>query len=579
MRATRFLTGGLICLALLTATRAKAETPPSRLIPAQADLVVEVGHPRQLVETVTKLDSFKQVQQFPAVKEVFESTQYRRFYQFVAYYEKELGADWPVLLDKLAGGGAALGVKFLPEGPLTLLAIQGTDEETMKRFVELAVKVIEQEINRQEAKGKLETTKYEGIDVYSIGKGFHLALSGKALLISNNTIAMHGGLDLLTGKENKCVADLPTYADAAKLLPKKSMVKLWLSLEEIHKRPELKEAYKNPRDPNLTVILGHYIDVFSRSPFLCASFGKEGDTYLTTIRLPAGRTGMGPEKFLHIPAEGKTGTCPLLEPKGVIYSNSFFLDFAKIWEERVALFGEQNATALENVDKQSSKLPFGNLQLSKLLTQSGPYHRIIVANQPKVAYKKTPKINLPAFAFITEMRDPDKFSKTVEAALRGAALLGGSQFGLQLAEEKYKDVQIVAFRFDEEKEIKQDVNDIRFNFTPSFVRVGDQFVICSTLDLCRELVDMLQAEAKAPAKITRTTSTDKFYSSGIADILQVFEEQLVTQGVLDQAIPVEESKAQIKAFIKLVRGMGSFTEEFTFEEKTMRLDFRAKAAK
>ena len=541
MRAPRFSVA-LAVLAFAVVSRAGAETPPSRLIPAQADLVVEIKEPRQLVEMLVKLDVVKQLQQFPNVKEYFQSTQYRRFHQFVAYYERELGATWPELLEKLAGGGAALGVKFTPGENAVLLAIEGKDEATMKRFVDLALKVIEQEINRQEAKGKLESTKYEGVEVYAIGPEFRLALHGKVLLISNNEKALHAGLDLATGKEKKSVADLSEYADAAKILPKDPLATVWFNLKAVHERPELKEVYKNPRDPTLTVVLGHYIDVFGRSPFACGSFGKDGDGYLLTARLPAGREGMGPERSLHIPPAGKPGTLPLLVPDGTIYSNSFYLDFAKIWEDRVALFGAKNAKALEDSDKQTGKLPFANFQLSKLLTQSGPYHRIVVAHQPKLAYKITPKLKLPAFAFVTDMREPDKFSKTAEAALRGAALFAGSQVGLKLAEEKYKGVDIVAYKFDEEKVVKGDTNDIRFNFTPCFARVGDQLVLCSTVDLCRELVDLLQAEAKSPMPMTMTTSTDKVYSSGVAEVLEAFERQLVSQAILDQAVPAKEAQ-------------------------------------
>ncbi len=580
MRIRQSLAGGLVCLAFLATTaRAETPTPPSRLIPTQADLVIEVKQPRQFVQTFTTLDSFKKLQQFPSVKEIFESTQYRRFYQFIAYYEKELGAQWPELLDKLAGGGMALGVKFGPNPPLALLVIQGTDAALMKRFVELAVKVIEQEINRQETKAKVETTKYEGIEVFSIGGDFHMALAGKTLFLATKDQALQGGLKLLLGKEKTSVADLPTYAAAGKLLPKDPMVRLWFNLSEVHKRPEAKEFYKTPRDPAVTILLSHYVDVFSRSPFLCASFGKQGNDYLTTIRLPAGRDGMGAEKTLRLPDNGKTGTRPVLEPKGVIYSTSFYLDFAKIWEDRVAIFGEMNAKGIEKADKDIGKVPFlGGLQLNKILPQWGPYHRIVVAAQPKLAYKKTPKTLLPAFAFVTEMRNPDGFAQIAEGIVRGAALFGGGQVGgLTLNEVKYKDCNIVSYRFNEEGKLKQDVNDIRFNFTPSLVRVGNQLVLCSTLDLCRELVDLLQAEAKAPAKLNMTTSTDRIYSAGIADILKSFEETLVTQGVLDQAIPAPQAKEQVAAFIELVRGLGSLSEAVTFEGKTARFDLRTKA--
>jgi hypothetical protein len=577
MRVTRLHAALIISALLAGAARTSAQSPPTRLIPADAELVVEVKQPRGLVEAITKLDVVKDLQQIPNVKEFLDSTQYRRFHQLVAYYERELSAGWPELLDKLAGGGAAVGMKFTPGmPPVVLLAIDGKDESALRKFVDLALKVIEQEINRQEGSGKLQTAKYQGIDVHSIGAEFHLALSGKSLLVSNNEKAIQAGLDLVTGKEAKSVASLPVYGDAARLLPDGQMATFWYSLKSVQERPELKELFKNPREPALTVLLGHYIDVVGRSPYVCASFGKEGDAFLTTIRVPAGREGMGPERTLHIPPGGQTGTRPLLEPKDVLYSNSFFLDFGKIWEDRVALFGEKNAKAIEEAEKNTGKLVFANFQLSKLLTQWGAYHRIVVAHQPKFAYSKTPKIKLPAFAFVTEMRDPDKFSKTLEAGLRGLALFGGSQIGLKLTDETYKDVKIAAYKFDEEKVIKDDVSDIRFNFTPCFARVGNQFVICSTLDLCRELIDLLKAEAAAPVPMTKTTSTDKFYSSGVAAILEAFERQLTTQAVLDQAVPADEAKEQVKAFISLVRGLGSLTQEVTFDDKSARVDVRIK---
>ena len=169
------------------------------------------------------------------------------------------------------------------------------------------------------------------------------------------------------------------------------------------------------------------------------------------------------------------------------------------------------------------------------------------------------------------MREPDSFSQKVEGLVRGAALFGGGQVGgLVLKEVKYKDCNIVSYRFNEENKVKQDVNDIRFNFTPSLVRVGNQLVICSSLELCKDLIDMLQAEAKTPAKLIKTTSIDKFYSAGIADILHGFQDQLIAQGILDQAIPADEAKAQVKAGIELLRGLGTLTEQFTFEEKSFR---------
>src|SRR4051794_11158342 len=97
MRVFRHLAGGLGCL-LLAALPARADTP-LRLIPAQADLLAEVKQPRRLVETLLNLDLVRQLKEFAPVQELLHSTRARRFYQFLAYFEKELGRPWPELLD------------------------------------------------------------------------------------------------------------------------------------------------------------------------------------------------------------------------------------------------------------------------------------------------------------------------------------------------------------------------------------------------------------------------------------------------------------------------------------------------
>src|SRR5947209_19057984 len=75
---------------------------PLRFAPKEANLVVRVEHPRVLVETVTGLDLVRQAQTLPFVREQLQSTTVQRFLQLVAFAEKELGAKWPELLDRLA---------------------------------------------------------------------------------------------------------------------------------------------------------------------------------------------------------------------------------------------------------------------------------------------------------------------------------------------------------------------------------------------------------------------------------------------------------------------------------------------
>ena len=75
-----------------------------------------------------------------------------------------------------------------------------------------------------------------------------------------------------------------------------------------------------------------------------------------------------------------------------------------------------------------------------------------------------------------------------EPLLRAAALFGGSQASLKMTEEKIQDCNLVGYRFPEDKPLKADVNDIRFNFSPCFVAVGNQFMVASRIQLGKELI-------------------------------------------------------------------------------------------
>jgi len=591
MRRFRFVASGLIALTLGVALT-RAETPqspsaasgrshnPTRFMPEQADLLIEIRQPRRLVETLTTLDTLKQLRQLAAVRELLDSTSYRRFYQLVAYFERELGAPWPQLLDRLAGHGAVLGVKLGPKPAPALLVIEGHDQELMRKFFDLGLNVIAQELARQETKDKPVKGSYEGVDTVKIGAEFHAAVAGSALFLSNNEKALRAGLDRHLGRDKKSIADNPGVAEATKLLPPDPLVSFWLNMETVRKAPEAKAIYQSPPrdDPNQTVLLGHYLDLLGRTPFVCAGVYSEKHGFLATIRAPRGRDGMGADRIMHVPPAAMPGSRPLLEPKNVLFSESNYLNIASIWNDRTKLFNEKQVQALEKFDKQTVPFLAGG-KVSKLLTQTNPYYRFVAAHQSKVGYQTTPKISIPAFALVWELREPEAFGKSMETILRGAALLAGAQANLKLVEEKYQDCKLVGYRFPEKDTIKGDVNDLRFNFSPCFTRVGDQFVWCSTIELCRELVDLIQKEGTSPARGGATSARSRLYASGGAAYLTTIKDLLVTQVALDQAVTPKEARDQIKMFLDLVGQLGALSLEAQFKDKITEYSIRLQPEK
>jgi hypothetical protein len=571
----RFACHFAFCLAcLFLATPSRAETPNLlRLVPDQADLLVKLEQPRTLVETVLHHPLIKDLYQIDAIRDFYGSTNVRRFDQLIAYFEKQLGLGRLELLDRLAGGGAALAVKFQKEPPV-LLIVQAKDEQMLRRFFTLGLEVLEQELARQEAKDRPEKSNYRGIETVAIGKEFHAAVVGSALVMSNQTHGLHGAIDQHLDGGKKSLARVASVADARRMANPDPLLWMWLNMETLRKAPGAKEIFTT-KQAALTVVAGPFLDLARRSPFVCAGVYPREHGFVLSLRMPRGREGMPAELSALLPSAGEPGSRPLLTPQGVMYSTSYFLDLARLWENRAKLLDAPQLKKLEDFDKNSGRFLAGT-RMSQLLTQAGPYQRLVVAHPARSGYQTKPAQYIPAFAWVLEMREPESFSKRAETILRGAALLATTQVPLNLVEEKQGQRRIIGYRFREEEKFKGDPNGLRFNFSPCFVAVGNQLMLCSTLELCHELIDLLDKEAAQPKLTASPPVHTRIYASGGAALLNTFKDRLFTQTILEQAIPPERAKEQVQAFTEWVRRLGIFQEEADYGPQDFRYDFELK---
>src|SRR5262249_20287779 len=194
------------------------------------------------------LDLVREAQTLPFVREALQSSPVQRALQLIAFAEKELGAKWPELLDRLAGNGLTLAGKAGGDNAPILLVIDGSDEALAEKFVKLVVNLFEEELARQESKEKVEKATYRGVDGYKLGD-LRVARIGAALLVSNNKDALKAALDLHAG-EGKSLADAAGPRDARKSLPADCLAWLWLDLDVARKAPNAKAMFQLPsNDP------------------------------------------------------------------------------------------------------------------------------------------------------------------------------------------------------------------------------------------------------------------------------------------------------------------------------------------
>jgi hypothetical protein len=563
------------CLLVLQPCRADSAADPLRFLPAKADLLIKIEKPAALVQSFLAHPIFSQVQQLEAVQEAYNSTSARRFYQLLAYLEKELGRDRLKLLEDLTGGGAALAVKIDGPNSPAVFVVQGRDETLWRRAFKIVLEVTEQDLARKESKDKPNFGVYRHLDTVQIGKDLHAAVAGSALIFSNKKEALHAALDCFLDPKATNLSNAPEVKQAHELAGRDANAWMWFNLPRARDLPGAKEAFTLPRnDVNLTVVFGGWLDVAQNAPFLCAGAYTTPTESRLSFHMPRDLAKSAPAMRLHIPPPGTPGIAPLLEPKGVLFSSSFHLDLAAIWDARAQLFNEAQVKALEAFDKNSGRFLTGS-SFSKLVGLTAPGKRLVVAHQPAYAYKTTPQQNIPAFAFITELREPESFATRMEVILRAAALLASTQIKSQNFEENYLGHKIVGYRVSETAPLANDPTNLRFNFVPCFTRVGKQFVFSSTLSLCKELVEVLERESKSPGDaIAGTASRMKFYGSGGAQMLDYYKDVLLTQAILDRAITPDKAARQVDELIKLVRELGVLQIESRYSNKDFNYDVR-----
>lgn len=544
---------------------------PLRFVPSQAEIVVKVERPRALLEAVEKHELVQEALKIGGVREFYDSTNFRRLNQLIAYFEKELGKDKYELLDGLTGGGIAFAAKFSKPSAV-MLAVQAKDEALLKRFAKMLHDLAEKELARQEVKEPIKKTTYEGIDTYRFGP-VRLALIDGALLLTNEDNVLKHLLHSHLGKEKiEPITKLASFNEGKKTIPATAHVWTWLNMEAIHQLPDYKTGFEaGIQDPNVIILFGGLVDVLKRTPYLTAYLAQEQSDWRIRVHMPRGREGMAPIAKMVLPQKDP-GSLPLLQPPRTFASLSYFMDLGEFWKHRDKIFNEKQAKSLDDAEKQAAKF-LGGVKLGTLFQQMGNHQRVVFASPAFSPYKTEPATKIPAFAVVFDMRDP-QFAKSMNFILRGAALIGtfATKSGLKMVETQHSGCNMVCYYFPENKPFEGDPNGVRFNFSPCFTTVGDQLVLSSTVELGKDLIDEIKRGSKDAAQ--PATMRTQLYATGAAQALRAGEEQVLTQLILAQALPPGAAREEVGRIIALVERFGVLSLEMNYGQNDFRFDVK-----
>ena len=533
-------------------------------MPSHAELVVKVDRPRDLLEAVEKHELFQKALLLPGYRELYDSTNVQRVYQLIAYFEKQLNKNKEEILDDLTGGGVVFAANLTQEKG-ALVVIQAKNDKALRRFMDVAIELLDKELERQESKDGVVRRKYQNFDTFTIGKDLSIAIVDAALVVADKPATLKTVLDRY--KEGKTIGQVGNFVAARKSAPPKALAWGWIHLEQVRKDKNFQAGLDAAAlDPNQIILFGGLASLLKRSPHVSAALLRDGTGYRLGITMPRGRDGMGAIAHMMLPADEHGTLVPLQVPR-TIGSSSYFLDLGQFWEKKADILGEKNAAGLDEGEKNIKKL-LGGLKLGKLLQSAGTHHRLVFAQQKDSTYKTKPATPFPAFALVVDMRDPS-FAKDMNKVFRSGALLATFAVGLSLKEETYLDCDLISYHFSETKKVDFDPDGIRFNFTPTYVTVGDQFVMSATTELARDLIDVLKNEKKQSSPATMRT---RLYASGLNEIIRANEDGALTKLILNQAVPPKTAKQELKSLMDWIDQVGQVHFETAYGANDFRYD-------
>jgi hypothetical protein len=558
-----------VCALVLSASFAAGQETkdPFRFVPKEAELVVQVRRPRELLGEVERNELFQQAQKLVGIRDYYDSTNFHRLYQLIAYFEKQLGKNRDELLDDLSAGGVVISVKVTPPKG-ALIVFQGKDEKALRRLVAAAQELAQQELDRQESKDRLKHSKYLGHDLVQLGAQVNFAIAEGAFLFASDAGILKSVLEARQKNDRGDIRQVASFAQARQAAPENALAWGWLQLEQMRKIPEFKNGLDAAAlDPFQMLLFGGMVDQLRRTPYVSAALTRDGAGYKLGVFMPCGRAGMSPVKHIMVPAGDGVGTLPPLMPPRTVASSSYFLDLREYWEKRRDILGVKNAKGLEDADAAITK--FSGINLGKLLHAAGAHQRFVVAQQKEYPYKIKPVLPYASYALVVATRDPD-FAKHMNSILRSAALVSTFKFGLMLKEESYKGCDMISYHFSETKKVPDDPSGIRFMFTPTYVSVGDQFVMSTTAELARDLIDVLKSEPKQqPGRATMRTEV---LGSGLAEVVRANGDTLLTQLMLAQALSPKSARQELQTAVAWLEQLGSLrlamdygTNDFHFD--------------
>jgi len=569
---------------LASVLQAASQESPAKLLGPETVLYLEVADPDALIDRATDPRLQALYRTVPEVRDALDNDELRELRQVAGGLADALGTTWEDGLRMLVGGGIAIGVEeALP--PRVVTVVTPTDPDFLKSAHEKLLEFARQDA---EANGKPDPVKqktYRGVTGYATSdEEAHAILDGQLVIVNG-------------GKALKAVIDRhldggATLAESSEYLDRRPdpipTVWAYARLERLREIDPKRFAMEEP-DPGAWFLAGAWIETAQKAAWTRATLDWTEDRFQADLTIPRPADGLSEPLRRFLPPKGD-GAPRALPVKGTIASIQSWRDFAALWEVREELLPPEALQGLAQLDTFAGQFFGGRDFEDAVLEPLGAHWQLIVAEQDHEAMDPKPDLELPAFALVLEL-DPKQpeFAQRLSVAFQsfvGLANLGAAQTGappLLMGSDLYDGVTIAKATFMDPPESGDAIQaddepagevHYRRNYSPSIAHLENHFIVSSSVDLTKRLIDALRSE---PAFVpTASTIRIELQGARLAKYVERNRERLILQNMVEEGNDRAAAETQVDTLAALLQyvSRGVWSLEDTEEHSRIALEFQ-----
>jgi hypothetical protein len=496
-------------------------------------------------------DSLKTFLTTPQYKQLVTNPEFNKVLAGKAMVEGVLGMDLWTAADKLLNE-ATLGVYPDNGGELkSLLMFRMQGEEALTKVVNMVnalITLADNENVKRQKNGELQ--------IISLDESVFLAFQKDWVVVAASRDLLDQAIVGLSGRGAKSMSEDLVYKKVKNKMPGKHLARGFFNL------PAYAKLYNQPLEApgkmsngGASFFLHGIIELAADSPYLGLTLDtdKSGFSLVGAIE---GDVNAARKKYGWFLSDPTTpGTRDIPQVSGLMGGITLHRNIGDWYKNREDILEEHLMAGFDQFESEIGNL-FPNQDVGEdIMPAIGSTITLMAAKQTFEHFDGEPGIKLPGFALIFDLDKPENgglfqlvFQTVVTILNITAAEQGLNRAPSVMTAVVHKGIPINTVQFLKKPKDKR--LDISYNFMPCATTVNGRFVFCTSLNLCKALVEEL-AKPQDKTRVNRNFNFELF-PGALSNLVKVNRSTLVARSI-QEGKTIEQARGEIDLVDRLLQ--------------------------